>query len=72
MPIGTGEVDWRSHLRVLQATGYKGMLSLETHWRLEKIDESLLHLPAGYGFSHGGEPATRICLHTTKAVVDSL
>ncbi len=72
MPIGTGEVDWRSHLRVLQAMGYQGMLSLETHWRLEKIDESLLHLPAGYGFSHGGETATRICFHTTKAVVESV
>lgn len=72
MPIGTGEVDWRSHLRVLQAIGYKGMLSLETHWRLEKIDESMLHLPAGYGFSHGGETATRICFQTTKAVVDSI
>lgn len=72
MPIGTGEVDWRSHLRVLQASGYQGMLSLETHWRLEKIDESLLHLPAGYGFSHGGDAATRICFQTTKAVVESV
>lgn len=72
MQIGTGEVDWRSHLRVLRASGYQGMLSLETHWRLEKIDESLLHLPAGYGFSHGGEAATRICFQTTKAVVESV
>lgn len=72
MPIGTGEVDWRSHVRVLQASGYESMLSLETHWRLEKIDESLLHLPAGYGFSHGGEAATRICFQTTKAVVESV
>ena len=38
----------------------------------EKIDESLLHLPAGYGFSHGGEAATRICFQTTKAVVESV
>ena len=28
--------------------GYKGLLSLETHWRLQKIDEKMLHLPAGH------------------------
>jgi L-ribulose-5-phosphate 3-epimerase len=72
MPIGTGEVDWRAHLRALQASGYRGMLSVETHWRLQKIDDSILHLPGGYGFSNGGEPASRICMHTLKAIVDAL
>lgn len=72
MPVGTGEVDWRAHLRALRASGYRGMLSLETHWRLEKIDDAMLHLPAGYGFSHGGEAASRICFHTLKAIVDTL
>lgn len=72
MPVGVGEVDWRAHLRALQRSGYRGMLALETHWRLEKIDEKMLHLPAGYGFSHGGEAASRICLHTLKAVVETL
>lgn len=72
MPIGTGEVDWRAHLRALNASGYRGMLSVETHWRLEKIDDAMLHLPAGYGFSHGGEGASRICFHTLKAIADNL
>ena len=71
-PVGVGEVDWRAHLRALEASGYRGMLSLETHWRVEKIDDSMLHLPAGYGFSHGGEAATRVCLHTIKAIVETL
>jgi sugar phosphate isomerase/epimerase len=72
MPIGTGEVDWRGHLRAAQASGYRGMFSVETHWRLQKIDDSMLHLPAGYGFSNGGEPASRICMHNLKAIVDAL
>lgn len=71
-PLGIGEVNWRDHLRALQRCGYRGMLSLETHWRLQKIDDSLLHLPAGYGFSHGGEPASRVCLHNLRALVETL
>jgi L-ribulose-5-phosphate 3-epimerase len=72
MPVGLGEVGWRAHLRALQTTGYRGLLSLETHWRLEKIDEKLLHLPAGHAFSHGGEIASRTCLHNLKAILDTL
>ena len=71
-PVGVGDVDWRAHFRALQAMGYRGLLSLETHWRLEKIDESLLHLPAGHAFSHGGEPASRTCLHNLKALLETL
>jgi sugar phosphate isomerase/epimerase len=72
MPVGLGEVNWRGHLRALQAMGYHGMLSLETHWRLQKIDDSMLHLPAGYGFSHGGEAASRTCLHNLRALVETI
>ena len=72
MPVGTGDVNWRAHLRALNTAGYRGMLSLETHWRLQGIDEKSLHLPAGYGFSHGGEAASRICFHNLKAIVGAL
>ena len=71
-PVGIGEIDWRAHLLALRQCGYRGMLSLETHWRLQKIDDSLLHLPAGYGFSNGGEPASRVCLHNLRAMVETL
>ena len=71
-PVGVGDVDWRAHFRALQAMGYRGLISLETHWRLEKIDESLLHLPAGHAFSHGGEPASRTCLHNLKALLETV
>lgn len=72
VPVGVGEVDWRAHLRAAQRAGYRGMFSMETHWRLQKIDDSLLHLPAGYGFSNGGEPASRISMHNLKALVEAL
>ena len=72
VPVGLGEVDWRAHLRALRTTDYRGLLSLETHWRLEKIDESLLHLPAGHSFSHGGEVASRTCLHNLKSILETL
>ncbi len=71
-PVGIGEIDWRAQLRALRACGYRGMLSLETHWRLQKIDDSLLHLPAGYSFSNGGEPASRVCFHNLRALVETL
>jgi len=71
-PVGVGDVDWRAHFRTLQGMNYGGLLSLETHWRLEKIDEALLHLPAGHAFSHGGEAASRTCLHNLKALLETV
>ncbi|MEO6246669.1 MAG: sugar phosphate isomerase/epimerase family protein [Opitutaceae bacterium] len=71
-PVGIGEIDWRAQLGALRACGYRGMLSLETHWRVQKIDDSLLHLPAGYGFSNGGEAASRVCFHNLSALVETL
>jgi L-ribulose-5-phosphate 3-epimerase len=31
-PVGTRHVDWRGQIAALRADGYKGFLSLETHW----------------------------------------
>jgi L-ribulose-5-phosphate 3-epimerase len=71
-PVGIGEVNWRAHMQALQRMGYRGMLSLETHWRLQKIDDAILHLPAGHAFSHGGEVASRTCLHNIRALAETL
>jgi sugar phosphate isomerase/epimerase len=32
LPLGTGAVDWKGHLAALAADGYRGAVSLETHW----------------------------------------
>lgn len=68
-PVATGDVGWRSHLAQIKRVGYKGMISLETHWRVIQIAEADLHLPAGYGFSRGGEEASRVCLHNLRELL---
>jgi sugar phosphate isomerase/epimerase len=35
VPMGKGIIDWAGQFRALQNDGYRGALSLETHWRLE-------------------------------------
>ncbi|MDO8540862.1 MAG: sugar phosphate isomerase/epimerase family protein [Opitutaceae bacterium] len=68
-PVGLGDVCWRTHLREIINGGYRGMISLETHWRVQQLAEESLHLPAGYGFSKGGEEATRVCLHNLRMLL---
>ncbi|HLH01126.1 MAG TPA: hypothetical protein VKX25_00010 [Bryobacteraceae bacterium] len=31
-PLGTRHVDWKGQIQALVADGYKGAISLETHW----------------------------------------
>jgi sugar phosphate isomerase/epimerase len=68
-PVGLGDVNWRSHLAEIKRSGYRGMVSLETHWRVEALAEESLHLPAGYGFSKGGNEASRVCLHNLRELL---
>jgi sugar phosphate isomerase/epimerase len=72
MPVGLGEVGWRQHLWDLARSDYRGMLSLETHWRVEQLAEEMLHLPAGNAFSQGGEEASRTCLRNLQALLASI
>lgn len=68
--LGTGEVDYAGQLRALKADGYRGFVSLETHWRVRHaISAELLHRPKGSAFSFGGEEATRLCLQSLRALV---
>jgi sugar phosphate isomerase/epimerase len=30
--VGAGDVNWKGQLAALVADGYRGMISLETHW----------------------------------------
>lgn len=68
-PVGLGDIGWRAHLAAIQRSGYQGNFSLETHWRVIQIAEADLHLPAGYGFSRGGEEASRVCLHNLRELL---
>lgn len=59
--LGKGQLDFPRHFRDLKARGYRGWITLETHWRVVPLDAETQHLPAGYGFSANAEPASRIC-----------
>ena len=70
VPVGLGKVGWGRHLREIARAGYTGLLSLETHWRVQRIDDALLHLPAGHTFSRGGEEASAVCLGNLRALCE--
>jgi sugar phosphate isomerase/epimerase len=60
--LGQGGIDFPAHLRDLKARGYRGWVTLETHWRVVPLDAETQHLPAGHAFSAHAEPASRICM----------
>ena len=56
----------------LLAHGYRGWVSLETHWRSVPLDDDSQHLPAGHAFSAHAEPASRICMeHMQRWVAEA-
>ena len=71
VPVGLGDVGWRSHLPEILRCGYEGLFSLETHWRVTELAEEELHLPSGHAFSHGGAEASRVCLHNLVALLEA-
>jgi len=61
--VGDGEVQIREHFEALRADGFDGWVSLETHWRMNKVlSEEEANLPMGQNFSQGAEPASRECM----------
>src|SRR5687768_14846077 len=54
--LGTGQIDFSAQFRALKDGGFRGWITLETHWRTVALDEASRHLPAGYGFSANAEP----------------
>jgi sugar phosphate isomerase/epimerase len=61
-PLGEGAVDIAGQLAALVADGYRGFVSLETHWRPGGLDEATARLPGGKSFSEQGAVATIRCL----------
>jgi sugar phosphate isomerase/epimerase len=63
--LGRGSLPWPNILDALAERGYRGYLSLETHWRRQRVltgperDE-----PWGDGFSAGGYEASDACMAT--------
>ena len=70
--LGTGSIDFPGHIRDLKKRGYRGWISLETHWRSIPLDDAIQHLPAGYSFSANAEPASRVCMaHLQRWVAEA-
>jgi sugar phosphate isomerase/epimerase len=73
VPVGTGIVDWKGQIKELLDSGYKGYLSLETHWRPKRaLSEDLLNRPGGSAFSEAGEEASRVCLDNIFGILKEL
>jgi sugar phosphate isomerase/epimerase len=73
VPVGTGIIDWKGQIKDLLDSGYKGYLSLETHWRPKKtLSEDLLNRPGGAAFSEAGEEASRVCLDNIFGILKEL
>ena len=60
--IGQGAVDFKGQFAALTQSGYRGWVSLETHWRHIQLPDEMLKRPGGEAYSHSGEEATRRCL----------
>ena len=73
VPVGTGMIDWKGQIKELLDSGYKGYLSLETHWRPKKVlSVDLLNRPGGAAFSEAGEEASRVCLDNIYGILKEL
>jgi len=71
--IGNGEVDWSAIIDRLVVDNYKGFLSLETHYRLnKKIPQHLLDRPKGYAFSCFGEEASIESLKSWNKIIRNI
>lgn len=71
--IGEGDVDYPGQLRALREDGYRGYLSLETHWRpRQKLTEEQITKPGGVKFSRLGEEASEICMRNLFEILSKL
>ena len=67
--LGDGEVPWRAIVRALRDDGYVGFLSLETHWRHDRVlTAAERDVPHGEGFSRGGYGPSSECAAVLAAL----
>lgn len=65
--VGDGQARLKDTLEALYQDGYRGWVSLETHWRMQKkLGEDVTRSPMGADFSANAEPASRECMKRLK------
>lgn len=61
--LGDGDLPWQDIINTLRNDGYKGYLSLETHWRIGRVlDQNQRDNPWYNAFSAGGYKASEVCM----------
>jgi sugar phosphate isomerase/epimerase len=70
-PLGEGQVDVAGQLTALVDDGYSGFVSLETHWRPNRLDEATMRLPGGKAFSSNAAAATIYCLRQWDKILQA-
>jgi len=72
-PVGDGDVDYRGQFKALALDGYRGYLSLETHWRPKvKLEEKEVLMPGGSKYSSLGFEASRICMKKLIEILEKI
>ncbi len=71
VPVGEGDVDYLGQIVALLRDGYRGYVSLETHWRVKgQLDKELAEKPGGEAFSSMGELSSDICMKNLKKIIE--
>ncbi len=71
-PVGEGQVGWPEQFAALEADGYTGFCSLETHWRPSaELTEALMNQPGGDKYTEGAEAGSRVCLENIQRMLAS-
>jgi len=65
--LGKGDLPWQEIVTALGVDRFSGFLSLETHWRPNRVlSQAQRDYPWGNSFSEGGNHASSICMTALK------
>lgn len=71
--LARGDLDWSAIVRRLGEDGYPGWLSLETHWRHDRIlSQTERDTPWGSSFSDAGEASSGVLMGELREIAASL
>ncbi|MFB7558663.1 sugar phosphate isomerase/epimerase family protein [Streptomyces brevispora] len=71
--LGEGDLPWPRILRRLADDGYRGWLSLETHWRIGRVlTQAQRDEPWGDEFTRGGFEASSTCMRLLREMTRTL
>lgn len=73
LKVGEGQARIEENLRALKESGYKGYVSLETHWRITKnLDERMIKTPGGREFSSGAYAASYVSMQGLLEIISRI